>query len=146
MSVERICQCEVDVAEADETILSIAERMRQRTVGCVVVLNGAQEPIGILTDRDLVIRVLADGKDPSATRVEEVMTKGPKSVSEGTSIDEALRLMRSGAFRRLPVVDRQGKLLGILTLDDILMLMAEEFTQIGQLLDRETPRAAARAH
>jgi CBS domain-containing protein len=145
MSVERICQCEVDVAEAGETVLSIAERMRQRTVGCVVVLNGAQEPIGILTDRDLVVRVLADGKDPSATRVEDVMTHGPKTVTEGTAIEESLRLMRSGGFRRLPVIDRQGKLLGILTLDDILMLLAEELTSVGQLLNRETPRAAAMA-
>jgi CBS domain-containing protein len=145
MSVERICQCEVDVAEVGETVLSVAERMRQRTVGCVVVLNDAQEPIGILTDRDLVVRVLADGKDPFATRVEEVMTKGPRTASEGTAIEEALGLMRSGAFRRLPVVDRKGKLIGILTLDDLLMLLAEEFTQVGQLLQRETPRAAALA-
>lgn len=143
MSVERICQCEVDVAELGETVIAIAERMRQRTVGCLVVLNDAQEPIGIVTDRDLVIRVLAEGKDPYATRIEEVMTTAPKIVSEGTAIEQAVGLMRSGAFRRLPVVDRTGKLLGILTLDDILMLLAEEFTQVGQLLDRETPRAAS---
>jgi CBS domain-containing protein len=145
MSIERICQCEVDVADVDETVLSVAERMRQRTVGCVVVVNKEQEPVGIVTDRDLVIRVLADGKDPYATQIGEVMTTEPKTVLEGTPIEEALREMRSGAFRRLPVIDRDGKLLGIVTLDDILMLLAEELRQVGQLLDRETPRAAAMA-
>jgi CBS domain-containing protein len=143
MSVERICQCEVDVADPTESVAAIAERMRQRTVGSVVVVSPAQEPIGIVTDRDLVIRVLADGKNPYQTPVENVMTTALKTVTEGTSIEQALALMRSGAFRRLPVVDRQGKLLGILTLDDILMLLAEEFTRVGELLNRETPQAAA---
>lgn len=143
MSVERICQCEVDVAELGETIVPIAERMRQRTVGCLVVRNEAQEPVGIVTDRDLVTRVLAARKDPDATRIEEVMTTPLKTVTEGMPIEQALTTMRSGGFRRLPVVDRSGKLLGILTLDDILMLLAEESTDIGRLLNRETPRAAA---
>jgi CBS domain-containing protein len=69
------------------------------------------------------------------------MTVGPKTVSEQTSIESALLIMRSGRFRRIPVVERDNKLVGLITLDDILMLLAEEFTQIGRLLTRETPRA-----
>lgn len=143
MSAGNFCQREVDLAELGESVLTIAERMRQRTVGCLVVINARREPVGILTDRDLVIRVLAEGKDPYATRVEEIMTPGPKTVSEAAAIEDALRLMRSGGFRRLPVVDREGKLAGLLTLDDVLMLLAEEFSTAGQVLQRETPRAAA---
>ena len=68
-----------------------------------------------------------------------------KTIREQTNIEQALRLMRNGAFRRLPVVDDDGKLVGIVTLDDILMLLADEFGRAGQVLDRETPQAAAMA-
>jgi CBS domain-containing protein len=145
MSIQRICHYDVDVAEPGESVRTIAERMRQRTVGCLVIVNEFREPIGIVTDRDLVIRVLAEGKDPYTTRIEEAMSYNLKTVPEDGSIEQALRVMRGGAFRRVPVVDRDGKLIGIVTLDDILMLLAEEFTQAGQVLDRETPIAAAMA-
>jgi CBS domain-containing protein len=87
--------------------------------------------------------VLAEGKDPFTTLVGQVMTPEPKTVSEAAPIEWALSLMRTGSFRRLPVVDSTGKLVGLVTLDDILMLISEEFTQVGRLLLKETPRAAA---
>ena len=143
MSVGRICVREVDLAKQAETAWQAAERMHQRAVGTLVVLNDAQEPIGIVTDRDLVERVLAAGLDPNTTVVGDVMTHAPTTVPEDASIESALSLMRSGRFRRLPVVDAEGKLIGLLSLDDVLMLLAEEFTQIGNLLERETPRGVA---
>jgi Mg/Co/Ni transporter MgtE len=73
------------------------------------------------------------------------MTKHPRTICEEDSIEAALALMSSGRFRRLPVVDRQGKLVGLLSVDDILMLLAEEFAHIGRLLERETPSGVARA-
>jgi CBS-domain-containing membrane protein len=65
----------------------------------------------------------------------------PKTAYEVTPIETALLTMRTGRFRRLPVVDEARKLVGLITLDDVLMLLAEEFTQIGRLLRRETPQA-----
>ena len=109
-------------------------------VGALVVVNDAAQPIGIVTDRDLVSRVLAKGRIPTETSVVEIMTPAPKTVSEQTPIESALAIMRSGRFRRIPVVDHDNKLVGLVTLDDILMLLAEEFVQIGGLLERETPR------
>ena len=143
MSVGRICIREVDLADQSETAWEAANRMRERAVGTLVVLNAEQEPIGIVTDRDLVERVMASGHDPNTTLVSDVMTHIPNTVTEEESIESALALMRSGRFRRLPVVDRQGKLVGLLSLDDVLMLLAEEFVQIGSLLERETPRGIA---
>ena len=143
MSVGRICVREVDLVDQSETAWQAAERMHQRAVGTLVVLSDTQEVIGIVTDRDLVERVLAVGRDPNTTMVGDVMTHAPKTVSEDASIESALSLMRNGRFRRLPVVDAQAKLVGLLSLDDVLMLLAEEFTQIGGLLERETPRAVA---
>jgi CBS domain-containing protein len=143
MSVQRICQPAVDVASLGESVQAIAERMRQRTVGCLVVVNARREPIGMVTDRDLVIRVLAEGKDPFITTIDDVMTRQLKTIREDGTIEQALLLMRGGAFLRLPVVDAQGKLAGIITLDDILLLLSKELTNAGDVLDRETPRAAA---
>lgn len=143
MSVGRICVREVDLVDADESARQAAQRMHQRAVGSLVIVSSDNQPVGILTDRDLVERVLAQGKDPNATRVGQVMTADPKTVSEDASIESALSLMRGGRFRRVPVVDGDGKLVGLLSLDDVLILLAEEFTQIGQLLERETPRGVA---
>lgn len=144
MSVGRICVREVDLADAEETVVVAAQRMRERAVGTLMVLGEARQPLGIVTDRDLVERVLAAGLDPATTTVEEVMTREPKTISEEGAIESALALMRSGRFRRLPVVDGQGQLVGLLSLDDVLVLLAEEFRDVGNLLEREMP--PRRAH
>src|SRR5437868_3926118 len=145
MSVGRICQREVDLAEAGESVQVAAERMHQRAVGTLVVVDEWQHPIGIVTDRDLAVRVLAGGKDPQLTEVQEVMTRQLHFVMEETPIEDALKLMRSGRFRRLPVVDRSGKLAGLVAADDIICLLSEELGEIGQLLERESPREIAKA-
>jgi CBS domain-containing protein len=143
MSVGKICQREVDFADPEESVFLAAERMRDHTVGALVVLNERRQPIGILTDRDVTLRVVAGGRDPHSTTVEDVMTREPKTAAEQTPIEVAVAQMRAGAFRRLPVVDEGGELVGLVTLDDILMLLCEEFNSIGGLLARETPAVAA---
>jgi CBS domain-containing protein len=140
MSVERICGREVDTANPEESVAVAAERMHQRAVGTLVIVNDSQQVVGIITDRDLVSRVLAKGRDPRQMAVLEAMTLAPKTVSKDTSIESALMIMRSGRFRRIPVVNCDNRLVGLISLDDVLMLLAEEFTQIGRLLSRETPR------
>ena len=140
MSVGRVCVREVELADAEEKVWHAAERMRQRAVGTLVVLSSAKTPIGIVTDRDLVGRVLAEGKDPRETTVDEVMTHEPQTVTESAPIEHALSVMRTHRLRRLPVVQDDGKLVGLLSLDDVLMLLAEEFAAIGGLLHRESPR------
>jgi CBS domain-containing protein len=143
MSVGRICQRSVDLAEAEESAHVAAERMLQRQVGSLLVLDGRRRPLGILTDRDLVLRVLALGKNPSETRVRDIMSAGVKTASEDTPIEEAISRMRAGSFRRLPVVDKDGRLIGLVTLDDVIELLAGEFTSIGALLRREFPGSSA---
>jgi CBS domain-containing protein len=143
MCVGQICTRQVDTATSDELVSVIAERMHQRSVGTLVVINQSSHVIGILTDRDLMVRVMAKGLDPAKTQVHEVMTVAPKTVSDKTPVKTALLVMRTGRFRRLPVIDKSNTLVGLITLDDVLMLLAEEFMQIGRLLKRETPRAIA---
>jgi CBS domain-containing protein len=145
MSIGRICQRDVDLASADESVVAIAERMRQRTVGCLVVVEKDQSPVGIVTDRDLVIRVIADSRDPATTPVSQVMTRFPELVNDDTTLETALEIMRRRGFRRLPVIDQGGRLTGLVTLDDVLMLLADELKDIGDILGRETPQAVAAA-
>lgn len=134
MSVSRICVRNVDTASDDESAQVAAQRMHARNVGSLVVVNRACEPVGIVTDRDLTVRVVADGMDAAQTRISEVMTRHPKTVREDSPIEEALRLMRGGSFRRLPVVCSSGGLVGLLTLDDILELLGREFREIRGLV------------
>lgn len=143
MSVGQICIREVDLVEQDECVQSAAQRMNSRNAGTLVVLDAGSHPVGILTDRDLAIRVVGKGLDPYATTVAEVMSTAPDSVREETSIETALSHMRSGPFRRLPVVDEQGQLVGIISLNDILELLTEEFAEIGQLIRSERPDVLA---
>ena len=143
MSVGRICVRDVDLAEAGESVKAAAQRMNSRKVGTLMVINSDQEPIGVITDRDLTVRVLAEGLDPVQTRVGQVLTPFPRAVREETSIEDALHIMRSGQFRRLPVEDKADKLVGLLSLDDILDLLTTEFREIGGLLRKESPRSLA---
>lgn len=139
MSVGRICTRTVDVAAPDESAQAAAQRMKSRKVGTLVVLDENQSPIGIVTDRDLAMCVVAKGLDPSMTELEMVMSKLPESVTENTPIEAAIGIMRRGVHRRLPVVDDNGQLLGLITLDDILSLLSEEFEEIGELVRKESP-------
>ena len=137
MTVGRICVREVFVARPEETAQAAAERMRQENVGALVVVDSQQRPVGILTDRDLTVRLVAARRDSTETTVAAVMTANPRTLEEQTPIEDALALMRSGAFRRLPIVDNGGRLAGLMTADDILGLLAEELTEIGQLLAKQ---------
>jgi CBS domain-containing protein len=144
MSVGRICIREVDTADVTEPVQAAADRMNARNVGTLIVLNPERQPLGIVTDRDLAVRVVARGKDAITTTVGDVMTLFPRTVREDTPIEDAIAMMRVGPFRRVPVVDRQGKLVGLLSIDDVLELLAEEFRDIGKLLKAERPEALAK--
>jgi len=143
MSVGTICVRNVDVAKMDESVRAGAQRMQARNVGALIVVNPGYEPVGIVTDRDLAVRVLAEGLDPSQALIGDVMTRSPTCASCEATIEEALRIMRKGSFRRLPVVDRAGKLSGLVCLDDILDLLSQEFRDIGRLLAKESPESVA---
>ena len=109
MTVGRFCVREVDLAARDETVQAAAQRMHARKVGTLVVVNQENQPIGIVTDRDLTVKVLAEGKDGTQMTVGDVMTSCPKTVSEQTSLEDALVIMRAAPCRRLPVTDAGGQ-------------------------------------
>lgn len=139
MSVSKICVRDVDVISPDESAMVAARRMHSRKVGTLVVVDNEARPVGIVTDRDLTIRVLAEGRDGATTPIRNVLTRSLRTVHEDDAIEDALGAMREGPFRRIPVVNDDGKLVGLLSLDDVLELLAEEFACIGRLLEAEAP-------
>jgi CBS domain-containing protein len=112
-----------------------ARLMRDRNVGAVVVVEGTK-PIGIVTDRDIVTRIVAAGKDPAGVAVGEIMTEMPAVVNENIGLHEALKLCGAEGIRRLPLVDRNGDVVGMLSLDDLLRRLAGEMGQVASALAR----------
>lgn len=139
MSVGKICQRNVDVITPDDPIRTAAKRMAKRRVGSLVVLGAGEKPVGIVTDRDIVVRVLGDDRDPDHTAVADVMTREPSVISEFTPVEEALTTMRTLGVRRLPVTGSDGRLVGIISIDDFVRFLVGELGDIGQVLEKEAP-------
>jgi CBS domain-containing protein len=136
MSVGAICVRSVQIASPDENVRAVALRMANAGVGTVVVLGEGKRPVGILTDRDLALRCVAEKRDPDSTEVGAVMTAPATCVHDFTPIEDALTRMAASHVRRLVVVDDDDRLVGILALDDVLELLADEVGTIGRLLGR----------
>jgi CBS domain-containing protein len=140
MSVGAICIRSTQIASPEESVRAVARRMAAAGVGTVVVVEGARRPVGILTDRDIALRCVAEGRDPDATRVGAVMTTPVTCIRESTPIETALSRMAGIHARRLAVVDDEQRLVGILALDDVLELLAEESATIGRLVGERAGR------
>jgi CBS domain-containing protein len=145
MSIKTLMTRAPDVAGPQETAWEAAVRMQQRAVGSLVIVNDESAAIGIITDRDLVERVMATGKDPQVTRLARVMTPAPVTIAESQGISQAVRIMRKNCVRRLPVVDEDNVVIGLISLDDILTAWAGDGDQIAQLLRGETPAGISEA-
>jgi len=140
MPVSEICNREVVYARRDNSTLEAAKLMRQHHVGDLVVVDeneGVQIPVGIITDRDLIVDIMAPELDPGAITVGDVMTPELALVKEDAGLYESIQYMRAIGVRRLPVVNNSGGLVGILTLDDLLELLAEEMSTLAKLVKHE---------
>jgi len=144
MSVGRIATRVVATASPSETVLDIANRMAGANVGSVVVVDDG-EPVGIVTDRDIVTRLVARELDPAETPVSDVMTCDVYRVDEATPIEQAVAKMGDAGVRRLVVVGPEAKLVGILSIDDVMELLVEEAEDIGRLLRDAAPTLRASA-
>lgn len=136
MPIESLLKRPVVTIAADASCTGAAELMRKENVGAVVVAD-AGRPLGIVTDRDIVVRVVADGLDPLRTPLREVMSGEPIFLSESRSINELAASMRDLGVRRVPVVDSEGQLKGIISLDDLVVLLSDELADLAQTIRKE---------
>lgn len=140
MPISEICNREVVIVQVGNSVLEAARLMRQHHVGNVVVVEdrgGVRIPVGIITDRDLVVEIMAQDIAPSGITVGEIMASELASAKESIGVFDAIQYMRSKGVRRLPVVADNGGLVGIITLDDLLELLAEELLDLSKLVKHE---------
>lgn len=139
MSLGNLCRRNVVIAKSGTMVKDVVKIMAEKNVGCVVV-NGTKEVFGIVTDRDIAIRVINRDLDPSQTPIDEVMTKQPVvTFTEDMGLYQVLELVKKYAFRRYPVADSNGNLVGLITLDDIITLIGKEMADISSIIENEGP-------
>ena len=140
MPIGDVCIRDVVVTRSGTTVLEAARLMAQNHVGNLVVVedvNGRRVPVGIITDRDIVRNVVAEGLDAGVFTLGDLGVRELVTVAEDQGIYECMQQMRINGIRRLPVVDRKGGLVGIISLDDLIQLLAEEMSELGKVIVRE---------
>jgi len=142
MNAGSVCKRGVVTVTTTDDLITAAHVMREKHVGYLVVAESAgpverRRVIGVLTDRDIVVGVLAQEVDARALKVGDVMTRNPLVIEEGQSIEAVLRHMREAGVRRVPVVDRAGALCGVLSIDDVLERIAEQLIDIAGSIRNE---------
>lgn len=142
MKLKDFCVLDVATCTRDMTVAAAAQHMRERHAGDLVVVNDPEdrEPIGMVTDRDIVIEVVALGRDPVTTRVGEIMSSPIVIASESEELAQALERMATHGVRRIPVVDDAGAVSGIVALDDALKAQAEQASRLLDAISRERNR------
>ena len=143
MLLKEICVVEVASCGRDAGIVEAARLMRQHHTGNLIVVDdphGDRVPVGIVTDRDIVVEVLASELDLAKTTVAQIMSAKLVVAGGAEDISEALERMRVHGVRRLPVVDHDGSLVGIVTLDDMLRLHAAQAIALADLVSKEQDR------
>lgn len=145
MKVGEICNRVVVFSTKDMPLFEAGKLMREHHVGCLLVLDETDRgriPIGILTDRDIVVEVLAAGLDYRTVKVGEIMNADLFVAREEDDILDALQLMRRRGVRRLPVILASGVLVGIVTIDDLLGIVAEQLDDLVKAIASEQSREA----
>lgn len=143
MNAGELCNRQVVFARRETGLVEAARLMREHHVGSLVVIADRASdriPIGLITDRDIVVAAMAKEVDPKTLTVGDVMSAGVLVVREQDGLTDALRVMREKGVRRVPVVTRSGALAGILALDDVLELVAEEMDAFVHTVKNEQVR------
>lgn len=140
MNAGSVCKRGVVTVAPTDDLVAAAHVMREKHVGYLIVSESTvhnRRVIGVLTDRDIVVAVLAQEVDAHALKVGDVMTRNPLIIDEGQSIEAVLRHMREAGVRRVPVVDRSGALTGVLSIDDVLEQIADQLINIAGSIRNE---------
>lgn len=138
LTTGEICTRSVTIAFRATTLNGAARLMRENHVGCLIVVDevgGRRIVVGVLTDRDIVTAVVASDLDPSTLNVEDVMTTDLVTAREDDSLIDLMHTMRGKGVRRIPVVGVAGELIGVVTLDDVLDILAQELGLLVGAID-----------
>jgi signal-transduction protein with cAMP-binding, CBS, and nucleotidyltransferase domain len=140
MSIGNICTRHVFTMDGDSDVVEAARKMRECHVGFMVVTeraSGVARPVGVVTDRDLVIEVLAQDVPPHSIAVKDVMTRDPLIAREDDELHDTLLRMRAAGVRRVPIESGDGRLTGVLSVDDVVAFLNETVQDLAGAIDRE---------
>ena len=143
MLLKELCTPDVVFCTPDTNVLAAARLMRERHVGDVVVVDDPesdQTPLGVITDRDIVVQVLGKGIDPARTTVREIMLTPVVVGHTSEDASAAIERMKMHGIRRLPVLDENSKLAGIVCIDDLLRQLAADAASLAEIIAREQSR------
>jgi CBS domain-containing protein len=138
MTVYACCQTNVVSVKPDATVQFVAGLMREKNIGCVVVTDD-HRPVGIITDRDIALRSATLCAEPGMALIESIMTRDIRTIRKDTGIFDAIQEMKTSGIRRMPIVDAGGRLVGLLTVDDLIRLLAREMADIARIIGKESP-------
>jgi CBS domain-containing protein len=136
MRIGEICTAQPVTCKRDETVQAAALLMRKHHVGDLIVVDqpdGEHIPVGIVTDRDIVVSVVALGLDPASLLVGDMMSDDLLCTSEADDVYETIERMRVRGIRRVPVVNQAGGLIGVVSVDDLLEFLAEEMSELSRI-------------
>ncbi len=119
LQIKNFMSKDVLVVGQEESVLSAAKKMASRDIGSIVVIDGNEKPVGIFTERDILVRVVLPRRDYVCTKISEVMTKNPVMIKENDTYLAACDIIRKNDIRHLPVVNEKGKLMGMLSIKDL---------------------------
>jgi len=140
MRIGEICTRDVVYCGRADSVLEVARLMRNHHVGDLIVAemrDGRLEPVGIVTDRDLVVKVLAEGVAPATLTAGDLMTRSLLAAEESATVHEAIERMRAEGVRRLPVIGADRSLIGVLSVDDVAEFLAEELSGLARIGPRQ---------
>ncbi|MFU8797631.1 MAG: CBS domain-containing protein [Gammaproteobacteria bacterium] len=143
MSIENICNHDVVMLPPGASIQEAAQLMKEKNVGCVVVVKDVlsdKSPIGIITDRDIAIKLTADDVDAEQVTVYDVMSREIVLIFKNDSVKKAIIAMQAKGVRRAPVIDENHKVCGIISLDDLFVLLIEELDFLKDLIQKQIQR------
>ncbi|WP_456466101.1 CBS domain-containing protein [Methanopyrus sp.] len=136
VTVGEIAQRRVVTGGENETAEELAYKMREHGIGSVVIVDEEERPVGIVTERDLVIKVVSRGLRPDEVVAREIMSSPVITVNEDVDVNEAVEIMVDKGIRRLPIVDEEGRLVGIVTMQDILRVEPHILRTIEEEMER----------
>ncbi len=146
-TIGEICNREVIVAPPDTTVSAAAKLMRRHHVGSIVVVDttsaGPRAPLGLVTDRDIVVEVTAVDLDPNTLTVGDIMVRDLSTAREHDGVLETMEIMRYKGVRRMPILGDDRQLVGIVTIDDLLEVLSEELAEMTKIVAREQVHEAA---
>lgn len=140
MSIGKHCNPNVVCASRDSTVLEAAHLMRHNHVGDVIIVDqvdGGVRPVGIVTDRDIVVEVVSTGLDAATIKLGDLPTRPLVTARDRSGYSEIVRMMAQHGVRRIPVIDDAGLLVGIITLDDLLQQLAPPLAELSNIALRE---------